>query len=177
MDQNLQDTVRKLIQDGLLEEAELLLLKEHHKDENDDGVYYWMGNLYRKYNKWKEALQYYARAIEINPDSPACDARQMLFEIVHFRDTQRYNVQRRRIEYKMRKNRGAITVDVERCKGCGLCTKACKDGLIVMSNKVVNHKGYPYAQQIDWESCNGCTACAIICPDGCITVYRKTEEL
>ncbi len=76
----------------------------------------------------------------------------------------------------MKKTYGAIVVDVERCKGCGLCTVACKQQLITLTGKTVNHKGYPYAEQTDWEQCNGCTACAIVCPDGCITVYRKSAE-
>lgn len=77
----------------------------------------------------------------------------------------------------MKKVRGAIVVDADRCKGCGLCMKACKPALITMTDKTVNCKGYPYAQQLNWEECTGCTACAIVCPDGCITVYRKTEEI
>lgn len=76
----------------------------------------------------------------------------------------------------MTRMRGAILVDTERCKGCRLCVKACRLGLITLTDKAVNHKGYPYAQQTDWEACNGCTACATVCPDGCITVYRKREE-
>lgn len=66
---------------------------------------------------------------------------------------------------------GAIVVDSERCKGCDLCTAACRLNLIHLSQHV-NRKGYHYAEQIDNELCNGCTACAIQCPDGCITVYR-----
>ena len=76
----------------------------------------------------------------------------------------------------MRKIHGAIVVDADRCKGCGLCIKACKEGLVSLSSKSVNRKGYPYAEQTEWEKCNACTACATVCPDGCITVYRKIEE-
>lgn len=76
----------------------------------------------------------------------------------------------------MKRIYGAIVVDAERCKGCGLCIAACKLELIMMTRKTVNHKGYPYAEQAEWEKCNGCTACATVCPDGCITVYRKSVE-
>ena len=75
----------------------------------------------------------------------------------------------------MAKMRGAIVVDIERCKGCNLCTIACPLHLVTLSS-TVNHKGYNYAEQTNWEACNGCTSCAIVCPDGCITVYRKKEE-
>ena len=75
----------------------------------------------------------------------------------------------------MAKMRGAIVVDIERCKGCNLCTIACPLNLVKLS-VTVNHQGYNYAEQTDWERCNGCSSCAIVCPDGCITVYRKKEE-
>lgn len=75
----------------------------------------------------------------------------------------------------MAKMRGAIVVDIERCKGCNLCAVACPLNLVTLS-ATVNHKGYNYAQQSDWEKCIGCATCAIVCPDGCITVYRKNTE-
>ncbi len=75
----------------------------------------------------------------------------------------------------MGKTRGAIVVDVERCKGCNLCVAACPLNLIELA-ETVNRKGYNYARQHTVEKCNGCTSCAIVCPDGCITVYRKKED-
>ena len=68
--------------------------------------------------------------------------------------------------------RGAIVVDTERCKGCNLCAVACPLKIIRLTQKSVNKKGYPYAEQVAGGMCTGCTSCAIICPDGCITVYR-----
>lgn len=71
--------------------------------------------------------------------------------------------------------KGTIVVENERCKGCELCTVACRLKLIRMS-EAVNRKGYHYAQQIDSDACNGCAACALGCPDACITVYRTKSE-
>ena len=68
--------------------------------------------------------------------------------------------------------RGAIVVDTERCKGCNLCAVACPLNIIRLSQKTVNRKGYPYAEQVGQGMCTGCTSCAIVCPDGCISVYR-----
>lgn len=69
--------------------------------------------------------------------------------------------------------RGAIVVDKERCKGCNLCAVACPLNIIRLTQKTVNKKGYPYAEQLAEGMCTGCTCCAIVCPDGCISVYRK----
>ena len=49
--------------------------------------------------------------------------------------------------------KGTIVVDNERCKGCELCTVACRLKLISMS-EAVNHKCYHYAHQIESDACN-----------------------
>jgi 2-oxoglutarate ferredoxin oxidoreductase subunit delta len=72
----------------------------------------------------------------------------------------------------MAKFKGAIVVDIDRCKGCEVCVGACPHGVIGMANEV-NIKGYKYAYMATPESCVGCANCAVVCPDGVITVYRK----
>lgn len=72
----------------------------------------------------------------------------------------------------MAKVKGAIVVDVEKCKGCEVCIDACPTAVIRMA-PTVNAKGYPYAYMENPDSCTGCANCAIVCPDGVITVYRK----
>ena len=71
----------------------------------------------------------------------------------------------------MAKVKGAIVVDVEKCKGCEVCRVACPNDVIAMSVEV-NHKGYHYAYQERQQDCVGCANCAVVCPDGVITVYR-----
>jgi 2-oxoglutarate ferredoxin oxidoreductase subunit delta len=71
----------------------------------------------------------------------------------------------------MAKIRGAIVVDNEGCKGCGVCVPACPQDVIALA-KEVNGKGYNYAYMQNPEKCIGCANCAIVCPDGVITVYK-----
>ncbi len=70
----------------------------------------------------------------------------------------------------MAKVKGAIVINIERCKGCEVCIDACPESVIAM-NKNVNAKGYHFAMVTN-ENCTGCTNCAVVCPDGVITVYR-----
>lgn len=74
----------------------------------------------------------------------------------------------------MSKTRGALVIDTARCKGCNLCVVACPTNAIALTKHAVNHKGYPYCEEIN-DNCIGCTSCAVVCPDGCITVYRCKE--
>lgn len=66
---------------------------------------------------------------------------------------------------------GAVVVDTEECKGCGLCVEACPQHVLEQSKRV-NNKGYQYAFMASPDLCIGCSNCAMVCPDSCITVYR-----
>ena len=65
-----------------------------------------------------------------------------------------------------------ITVNFEKCKGCGLCTTACPKKIVELQKKKRNSKGYFTAVCIDDDACIGCKSCAIMCPDCCVTVER-----
>lgn len=71
----------------------------------------------------------------------------------------------------MAKVKGAIVVDIQKCKGCGVCVPACPTNVIDLANEV-NGKGYHYAYMEQPDECIGCANCAIVCPDGVITVYK-----
>ena len=64
-----------------------------------------------------------------------------------------------------------VTIDQERCKGCGLCIDACPRKLIALAD-FVNQKGYHPAQCTDQQTCISCAFCARMCPDSCIRVER-----
>jgi len=76
----------------------------------------------------------------------------------------------------MAKFRGAIVVDTEHCKGCGVCVVACPSQVIDLAEDV-NAKGYHYSYMANPEACTGCANCSIVCPDGVITVYKVKLEV
>ncbi len=65
-----------------------------------------------------------------------------------------------------------ITINEDRCKGCGLCIKACPKKIIEISKSKINKKGYHPASVINNAKCIGCMSCAIMCPDVAITIER-----
>ncbi|OHB79942.1 MAG: 4Fe-4S ferredoxin [Planctomycetes bacterium RBG_16_55_9] len=69
---------------------------------------------------------------------------------------------------------GKIVIDVERCKGCGLCVWACPKNSIVIS-KTSNKAGYFPAEAVD-SDCTGCATCATVCPEAIIEVYRDDAK-
>ena len=68
-----------------------------------------------------------------------------------------------------------IVIDRERCKGCELCTSACRYNLIVLSGHF-NSKGYHPAEVAGEgkHECTSCALCARMCPDAAIDVYRRS---
>ena len=67
--------------------------------------------------------------------------------------------------------KGAIVVDTDKCKGCGVCLDHCPTSVISLS-KDVNLKGYHFLYMSSPDKCIGCSNCAVVCPDSVITVYR-----
>ena len=56
-----------------------------------DEELYQQGNAYRKQGDWQHALECYAEAIVLNPESPAAKAREMLLNILEYRCKALYN--------------------------------------------------------------------------------------
>lgn len=76
----------------------------------------------------------------------------------------------------MAKIYGAVEIDRERCKGCGLCVVACPSDVLELQPNEVNDRGYHYAYNAHADACIGCGSCAAVCPDSCFTVYRVVEK-
>ncbi len=53
--------------------------------------WYERGNAFRKESKWHEAINCYIQAIELDPDSPAVEAKRMLDDIMAFYCKDMYN--------------------------------------------------------------------------------------
>ena len=85
-------TIKELINQGDIENA-LQALEEFLQTEpvGKDEAYYLMGNAYRKLGDWQKALNNYQSAIELNPDSPALQARKMVMDILNFYNKDMYN--------------------------------------------------------------------------------------
>lgn len=61
--------------------------------------------------------------------------------------------------------RNIITIDQEKCNGCGLCVQACHEGALAM----VNGK----AQLMSESYCDGLGDCLPECPTGAITIEER----
>jgi Pyruvate/2-oxoacid:ferredoxin oxidoreductase delta subunit len=75
-----------------------------------------------------------------------------------------------------KQDRGLLRVDVNECKGCGLCVEACPPKVIGMSEGL-NHYGYRTAMYAG-KGCTGCGICFMVCPEpGAITVLRAMNRV
>ncbi len=66
-------------------------------------------------------------------------------------------------------------IDIERCKGCGLCVAVCPKNVLEVSEQV-NTKGYFPAYQARPEDCVVCAICCTMCPDVAITITETDAE-
>ncbi len=72
--------------------------------------------------------------------------------------------------------KGKISIDRERCKGCGLCFDVCPNHRLEVDPSL-NRKGYSPARFREdsgqgEKDCTGCAQCATVCPEVAIEVYR-----
>lgn len=68
-----------------------------------------------------------------------------------------------------------LTINRQRCKGCGMCLAYCSKGLLKLSEGI-NEAGYHPVEQIDPQQCTGCSLCVLMCPDICLELHRLPEK-
>ena len=65
-----------------------------------------------------------------------------------------------------------VTINQDRCKGCGLCVSVCPRKVLALDTAKLNRKGYNPSAPVRPEDCIGCAMCAMMCPDCVITVEK-----
>ena len=73
-----------------------------------------------------------------------------------------------------KKARGTVSINQDRCKGCGYCVEFCPLGVLAMSSKF-NAKGYHYPEVVAAEKCAACDLCGMYCPDFAIHASRGPD--
>ena len=66
------------------------------------------------------------------------------------------------MKHRYLKNVATLTLDAEKCVGCGLCTEVCPHGVFVMEEG--------RARIPDKDLCMECGACALNCSEGAVEV-------
>ncbi|MGB5158116.1 4Fe-4S dicluster domain-containing protein [Desulfobacterium sp. N47] len=66
-------------------------------------------------------------------------------------------------------------IDLNKCKGCGLCVDVCPKNVLEISTDV-NEKGYFPAFQARPENCVFCSTCCIMCPDVAISITETKDD-
>ena len=63
-----------------------------------------------------------------------------------------------------------------RCKGCGLCIRFCRAGLIVLDKKLNTRGIQPAAFDGQPDGCTGCGNCAAMCPEAAVEIEEVADE-
>ncbi len=88
----MRDRIKALLETGEADEAITLL--EGYRCQGgtmDDGLFYLLGNAWRKKGNWQLAMNNYLEAVHMNPESPAKQALEMANEILAFYNKDMYN--------------------------------------------------------------------------------------
>lgn len=65
-----------------------------------------------------------------------------------------------------------ITVDENRCKGCGYCKEMCPKDVFEFEGKL-NVAGYSVSSAKHLDRCIGCNTCVMTCPDLALTLSEN----
>ena len=90
MKESLTD-IKLLTNEGNVSTAIDLLNQLIAQDSTKAEVYYLLGNAYRKQGNWQGALNNYQEAIDLDPESPANEAKNMVLDILNFYNKDMFN--------------------------------------------------------------------------------------
>ncbi len=68
-----------------------------------------------------------------------------------------------------------ITIDPEKCDGCGICVGVCHKGQRIFKIEKVGNKNVCLVQ--DTSYCYGCTTCVSKCPKKAINLVRTDKKI
>ena len=89
--QQTYDTLRQLLEAGQTAEAEHMVCQALEAQPEDATLHYLKGRIGAKRADWQGALNAFNRAIQLDPESPAREARQAIEEILAFYHKDYYN--------------------------------------------------------------------------------------
>ncbi len=69
---------------------------------------------------------------------------------------------------KQSKETGTVTIDEEKCDGCGWCIQACEFGAVTLHPKT--------RKAVVCDTCNGKPECILACPEGALSFSGKTDD-
>ena len=85
------EKINRLIAENNLEKALAYIDEWLSNHSKDDMAYYMIGLVFWNHGNWKLTIENYLKAIEINPDSPAKQAYEMVMNIINFSNPDLYN--------------------------------------------------------------------------------------
>ena len=68
--------------------------------------------------------------------------------------------------------RKIISIDEQKCDGCGVCIPSCAEGAL----KIVETSGGPKARLVSRSFCDGLGACLGECPQGALKVTEEEAD-
>lgn len=83
--------IKEMLAEGRTSEVVELLEAFLATNAQDDEAYFLLGNAYRKMENWQMAMNSYRQAMEINPESPARLAYDMVVQILDFYNKDMFN--------------------------------------------------------------------------------------
>ncbi len=66
-----------------------------------------------------------------------------------------------------------VTINTDRCRGCGLCEDVCPRHIITLASDKLNAQGYHPATVTDMSKCIACAMCATMCPHVVIKIEKN----